>query len=112
MQRLAANILRVLVRVYQLTLSPAFAALGLRCRHEPSCSRYADAALARHGAWAGAWMALARLMRCRPGGSYGFDPAPEDLPRRARWWAPWRYGDWRGPDREGKTKDNAEAHLS
>ena len=43
------------------------------------------------------WMALARFIRCRPGGSHGYDPAPETRPD-VPFWQPWRYGDWKsGP---------------
>lgn len=38
-------------------------------------------------------MAIARFVRCRPGGSFGHDPAPEDVPD-VPVWQPWRYGDW------------------
>ena len=85
--------------VYRVTLSPALYALGVRCRHEPSCSAYAIDAMRAHGAWAGAWMALARLCRCRPGGSSGLDPAPKRA--RGPWWRPWRYGVWRLRKSEG-----------
>jgi putative membrane protein insertion efficiency factor len=82
-----------LIRLYRVTLSPF---TGVRCRHEPSCSAFAIDALQRHGAWAGLWMTLARFIRCRPGGSWGWDPAPQLAPADARWWTPWRYGDWSG----------------
>lgn len=83
-----------LVRLYRVALSPVFAAFALtRCRHEPSCSAFAEEAVSRHGAWVGGWMALARLCRCRPGGSHGYDPVPRERPT-ARW--PWAYGDWSG----------------
>ncbi len=97
MRRLPVILSSALIRGYQLTLSPALAALGVRCRHEPTCSNYALAAIGRHGLWAGGWMTLARLLRCRPGGSYGYDPAPEGARKDVPWWTPWRYGDWRGP---------------
>jgi len=87
------TVLRLVIRIYQLSLSSIF---GRGCRHLPTCSEYADAALARYGAWAGLWMALARFWRCRPLGSHGFDPIPEFLPPAARWYTPWRYGRWSG----------------
>ena len=84
---------RGLVALYRYTLAPL---LGPRCRHLPSCSEYADEALARFGLWAGSWMALARILRCNPWGTSGLDFVPGALPRSARWWLPWRYGRWRG----------------
>lgn len=84
----------VAIRAYQLTFS-AFA--GQQCRHLPTCSAYMDEAVARHGLWAGGFMGLARLCRCHPWGSHGFDPVPEQLPKGSAWFMPWRYGDWHGP---------------
>jgi uncharacterized protein len=84
---------RGLIKVYRYGLSPL---VGYRCRHLPSCSEYADEAIARHGLWAGGWIALARILRCHPLGSAGLDFVPRALPRRARWFLPWRYGRWRG----------------
>ncbi len=89
--RLAAH---ALIRSYQLSLS---ALLGRWCRHLPTCSAYADEAIARHGLWAGGWMGMARLCRCNPWGTHGFDPVPRQLPEGADWSQPWRYGRWRGP---------------
>lgn len=82
-----------LLRAYKATLSPVFYVLGARCRHEPTCSVYMADCAAGHGAWAGIWMGLARLSRCRPGGSSGWDPAPEECPH-GHPLLPWRYGDW------------------
>lgn len=48
-----------------------------RCRYLPSCSAYADEAIAVHGAGRGLWLALRRVLRCRPGGGMGYDPVPE-----------------------------------
>ena len=48
-----------------------------RCRYIPSCSQYAEEALTNHGAWRGSRLALRRLSRCHPLGSFGFDPVPE-----------------------------------
>jgi putative membrane protein insertion efficiency factor len=84
---------RALVKLYRYTLSPL---VGMRCRHLPTCSEYADEAIARHGSWAGGWMTLARLLRCHPFGTAGLDFVPRRLPAGARWFLPWRYGRWRG----------------
>ena len=78
------------IRAYQLTLSSL---IGNSCRHVPTCSEYGYEAVARHGLWAGLWMALFRFMRCGPGGTWGFDPVPPSLGPGRRWYAPWRY--WR-----------------
>ncbi len=90
-----ARIVRVLLRVYKLGPGAVLLALGARCRHVPTCSVYGADCVTRHGWWPGAWMTLARLSRCRPGGSQGYDPPPETRPASPVW-APWRYGDWRG----------------
>lgn len=76
------------IRAYQLTLSSI---AGAHCRHLPTCSAYMDEAIARHGLWAGGVMGIARLLRCHPWGTSGFDPVPKTLPSQARWWRPWTY---------------------
>jgi putative membrane protein insertion efficiency factor len=89
----AVALARALIAGYRLTLSPV---IGYNCRHLPTCSQYADEAIARHGFWAGGWMTLARLLRCQPFGTSGLDFVPATPPARARWYLPWRYGRWRG----------------
>ena len=84
---------RGLVTLYRYTFSPL---VGFHCRHLPTCSAYADEALARFGLWAGGWMTLARLCRCHPWGTSGLDVVADQAPAGARWYAPWRYGRWRG----------------
>lgn len=74
-----AGLFRLLIRAYQVTLSPL---LGPRCRFAPSCSDYAMEAIARHGALAGAWLGLKRIARCHPWGGAGFDPVPDSLTDR------------------------------
>lgn len=86
-------IVRGVIGLYRYTLS---ALIGRTCRYLPTCSEYADEAVARFGVWPGLWMGLARFSRCRPGGASGYDPVPDMCPSAAQWWAPWRYGDWRG----------------
>lgn len=84
---------RGLIRLYQLSFS---AFLGRHCRHLPSCSVYMDEAINRYGLWIGGWMGFARLCRCNPLGTSGLDFVPDELPPRAVWYMPWRYGRWRG----------------
>jgi putative membrane protein insertion efficiency factor len=61
------------IRVYQREISPRRAPC---CRFNPTCSAYAIQAIERHGAWRGGWLALRRLLRCRPGAAGGRDPVP------------------------------------
>lgn len=84
---------RGLIRLYQLSFSAFF---GRHCRHLPSCSVYMDEAIARFGLWKGGWVGFARLCRCNPLGTSGLDFVPDELPPRAAWYMPWRYGRWRG----------------
>ena len=46
------------------------------CRFVPSCSTYALEAVEAHGALAGSFLAMRRLLRCHPWGGHGFDPVP------------------------------------
>jgi putative membrane protein insertion efficiency factor len=54
------------IHAYQRTLSPLAARAGLRCRFEPTCSRYAETVIARDGVVRGSWLALRRVARCGP----------------------------------------------
>jgi uncharacterized protein len=67
-----------IIALYRAVLSPVlFSIWGPTCRFEPTCSAYAAEAIARYGIARGGWMALKRLMRCRPLGGWGFDPLPK-----------------------------------
>ncbi|HWO56318.1 MAG TPA: membrane protein insertion efficiency factor YidD [bacterium] len=70
-ERALVGILIFMVRAYQLLIAPLWVG---GCRHYPSCSAYAVEALQAHGAKRGTRMAIGRLLRCRPGGTYGYDP--------------------------------------
>jgi len=62
-----------LIAAYRYLLSPWW---GSQCRFDPTCSRYAEEAIERHGALRGSWMALRRVSRCHPWHHGGFDPVP------------------------------------
>lgn len=72
------HLLISLVKAYRLFLSPW---LGASCRFEPSCSVYAIQSLQKHGAAAGAYLLVARLLRCNPMCAGGCDPVPSNMPR-------------------------------
>ncbi len=65
------------IDVYQATGSRLSGALGLRCRYTPSCSHYAEEAIAHYGTVGGAARTAGRLWRCSPWGGCGYDPAVE-----------------------------------
>ena len=54
------------IHVYQRTLSPTARRIGIRCRFTPSCSRYAEAVIARDGVVRGGWKSIKRIARCGP----------------------------------------------
>ena len=66
-------LMRVLVRFYQLCISPLFPP---SCRYTPTCSEYAMQALRKYGPFKGLWLAVKRLARCHPWGGSGYDPVP------------------------------------
>jgi hypothetical protein len=72
------RLLMALVRMYQLTFG---AWLRPSCRFHPSCSGYANEALQRHGALAGTYLAVHRIVRCGPWCEGGDDPVPIEKPR-------------------------------
>ncbi|MDA8302278.1 MAG: membrane protein insertion efficiency factor YidD [Actinomycetota bacterium] len=52
------------------------------CRFTPSCSEYGHEAVRRFGARAALPLVAKRLISCRPGGPFGYDPVPDTLPAR------------------------------
>ena len=71
--RLASKALILMVRAYQVVLSPL---MGGCCRFTPSCSEYMIEALNMHGAVKGTLLGLWRILRCHPFGAKGYDPVP------------------------------------
>lgn len=69
-------LLRAAIRAYQLLVAPV---LPPACRYLPTCSHYADEAIAVHGPLRGGLLAVGRLCRCHPWGGSGYDPVPVPL---------------------------------
>jgi len=62
-----------LIQLYRFCLSPW---LGNHCRFYPSCSSYAEEAIATYGVFKGTWLTVKRLSRCHPWHEGGLDPVP------------------------------------
>ncbi len=71
--KIVSSALILLVRAYQVALSPLFRGC---CRFEPSCSNYMIEALKVHGPFKGTLLGTWRILRCHPFGKYGYDPVP------------------------------------
>jgi putative membrane protein insertion efficiency factor len=70
---IVARLAVLLIRGYQVTLSPL---LPAACRYQPSCSSYAIEAVERYGVLRGIWMGAWRILRCHPFARGGYDPVP------------------------------------
>jgi len=77
--KILSFIILVPVYFYRWFISPLTPA---SCRHVPTCSEYALTAVKKHGPLRGFIMATERILRCRPGGTHGFDPVPDFLFKR------------------------------
>ena len=66
-------VLLILLRAYQIGISPLF---GQHCRFYPSCSAYAHEAVRTHGALKGSLLASRRLCKCHPWHAGGVDLVP------------------------------------
>jgi putative membrane protein insertion efficiency factor len=84
--RAPAALLVAVIRVYQHTLGPALPVITMGrcgCRFHPTCSHFAAAAIATHGALTGTRLAVTRLAKCTPLHPGGFDPVPAaPMPQR------------------------------
>lgn len=70
-----------LIRFYQKNISPL---KPPSCRFSPSCSVYTYQAIERFGAPKGCLLGFLRIMRCCPLFPGGYDPVPDEWPRRRR----------------------------
>lgn len=46
------------------------------CRYHPTCSKYSEQAIIKHGIIKGAWLSGKRLLKCHPWSPGGYDPVP------------------------------------
>ncbi|PIE57433.1 MAG: membrane protein insertion efficiency factor YidD [Desulfobulbus propionicus] len=67
----AKKICFVLIRGYQLCISPLFPPT---CRFSPTCSQYAMEAIEKYGVFRGTGKAVLRILRCHPFSKGGYDP--------------------------------------
>jgi len=63
----------VLIKIYQLLISPLFPP---SCRFTPTCSHYSLEALKKYGIFKGGWLSFRRIIKCHPWGGSGYDPVP------------------------------------
>jgi len=74
----ANRLAQVLVRFYQITLSPDHGPLrhifpGGFCRYTPSCSSYTHEAIGKYGLIRGTIKSIWRILRCNPWSKGGID---------------------------------------
>ena len=97
--KLLKNILSFLlalpVHIYRYVISPW---LRPSCRHVPSCSVYMLDALKLHGPFTGFVLGFNRILRCRPGGTHGYDPVPLFIFRRYKY-LPGLFRGWKSQNR-------------
>lgn len=71
MNRVLGQFLALLVRAYQIVISPLLPSF---CRFYPSCSVYSIEAFRRYGALKGLLLTCKRIGRCHPLHPGGYDP--------------------------------------
>jgi putative membrane protein insertion efficiency factor len=64
------------IHFYQRRLAAVAEAAGVQCRMTPTCSRYAEAVIARDGLLKGGVKAAARIARCGPWTPTGTEDPP------------------------------------
>jgi putative component of membrane protein insertase Oxa1/YidC/SpoIIIJ protein YidD len=82
--QLGAAVAKAALRAHRGTTAVWFDAIGVRCRFEPSCSRFAEEVLDDRGWLAGMPVILGRIARCGPWTPAGTrDPWPPEVARSA-----------------------------
>jgi len=74
LQNLPRLVVLLLIRAYQIVVSPALP--PNTCAYYPTCSHYGYQAVYKYGAIKGSWMAFKRILRCNPFNPGGYDPVP------------------------------------
>ena len=72
---LSRKVANAMIRVYQVCVSPIIGGRAA-CRFTPTCSESTRQAIEKYGVVRGIWLGVRRIMRCRPGGGFGYDPVP------------------------------------
>lgn len=72
--KLSSQIIKILVRIYQVFLSPYF---PNSCRYTPTCSQYMIEAVQEWGFFKGFYLGIKRIARCNPWGGSGLDEVPK-----------------------------------
>lgn len=73
LKKICSRILILLIRFYQICISPLFPAT---CRFYPTCSTYTLQAIKKHGPFKGFFLGIKRISRCQPFNKGGYDPVP------------------------------------
>lgn len=73
LKRIPNQLAILFILFYRAVISPLFPS---SCRFEPTCSEYGLVAFKRYGFVKGLKLTTKRIIRCRPGGPYGYDPVP------------------------------------
>ncbi len=84
LDRLLGWVAFLLVRVYQLILSPLKSTLFgsvAGCRFHPTCSHYASLCFRQHTFFQALFLTIRRLGRCHPFNDGGYDPVPPVMPK-------------------------------
>ena len=63
MDKVIASFFILLIKIYQIFLSPF---LGKNCRFNPRCSVYTSEAIIKYGVIKGFYLSVKRLMKCHP----------------------------------------------
>lgn len=82
-KKILGYFLLIPIYFYRWFISPV---LSPSCRHTPTCSSYALDAINSLGPIRGLILGTDRILRCRPGGTHGYDPAPVIWIKRYRPW--------------------------